>query len=153
MRGERMTFACHEDMVEENTDQFEALGWRLDSEIYPPGTEAVTVHMTRGEPDEPEDGSPVPVKGDRGFKHGDWIGGASFDMIRVSESSNAEQACIRIWTDEVADWSKSFRDPENRKSGHCQLTLESAALLRDQLDYLVRNHYQVQWAAEAEEQP
>jgi hypothetical protein len=78
-----------------------------------------------------------PTVTDRGFKHMDEIPSEYGGNIRAYESSGAEYPAIwvRIY--------QKFHGYEEEKEAVVHLTLESAALLRDQIDYLIKKHYQV----------
>lgn len=79
----------------------------------------------------------IPRVTDRGFLHMPNIPGTYVhrrEYVRVYESSAAVEACIWIMVSSTAM-------TENGMSVH--LTLEEATHLRDQLTYLIENHYQV----------
>ena len=75
-----------------------------------------------------------PIWTDRGFKHMPAIQGRDEDeVVKVYESSAADGPHV---------WLRVEEDRVSYASAH--LTLEHAAELRDQLDYLIRNHYQLE---------
>lgn len=76
----------------------------------------------------------------RGFKQMEPIMTDYGHEVRVFESSNAKGPCIWLAI-ERSTTSPTMDDTEPR-SAH--LTLEDAKLIRDQLDWLIHNHYQVQ---------
>lgn len=77
-----------------------------------------------------------PQTSDRGFKHFDAVPSTYGGGVTVYESSAASSP--HIW----------LRAEENMKAqdsseSTVHLTLESATELRDQLSYLIENHYQL----------
>lgn len=79
---------------------------------------------------------------DRGFKHLRPITGTMGGRTRVYESSNALRPCIWIATNELDDLCGPPDGPTHVARN--ELTLESAEQLRDQLDWLITNHYQAE---------
>lgn len=77
---------------------------------------------------------------DRGFKHFDEVPSEYGGGVRTYESSMAEYPCLWVMVKQPADLNR--RDsPQIEAVAH--LTLENAALLRDQLTHLIDNHYQL----------
>lgn len=81
-----------------------------------------------------------PIWTDRGFKHMPEIEDRYGTTVQVIESSAATAPHIYL-----------FLEPCGLDSVAAHLTLEDAAKLRDQLDYLIRNHYQLETEAQREE--
>lgn len=80
---------------------------------------------------------------DRGFKRLKPVPGLNYGHVRVYESSNAMHPCIWMATKEPDDLNQVPARPEDpHHEAHIQLTIENAATLRDQLDWIIRNHYQ-----------
>ncbi len=78
------------------------------------------------------------VKCGRGFKHGERIAGTYSDTVKVSESSAASGPHIWIWT----ECPENLNQPEGpRLRSSCHMTIEAAEGLRDQLSYIIDNHY------------
>lgn len=75
-----------------------------------------------------------PIWDDRGFKHMPKISDPNGGTVRVAESSAAWAP--RIWLS---------LEPCGLDRATVHLSLEDAERLRDQLDYLIRNHYQLAW--------
>lgn len=83
-----------------------------------------------------------PIPGTSGYIIHDWVtdGVPNYETmtprdhghVRVYESSNADYAALWINVDDG-----------DGKEATLQIPVERAALLRDQLDYLINNHYQV----------
>jgi hypothetical protein len=71
----------------------------------------------------------------RGFRFFDPIPTTHANAIRAYESGAEDTPCLWV----------SIEDPEqpDHKDAHAHLTLESAALLRDQLTYLIEHRYQL----------
>jgi hypothetical protein len=75
----------------------------------------------------------IPHVSDRGFLFMPSVSGTyPADQVGLSESSSATEACI---------WLRANQSGTRQTSVH--LTLEEAAKLRDQITYLIENHYQV----------
>lgn len=72
---------------------------------------------------------------DRGFKQGEDILDEYGSKIRTYESSAAMKA--RIWL--RAEGSDVLDLPKNEVALH--MSIPEATALRDQLDYLIKNHY------------
>lgn len=79
---------------------------------------------------------------DRGFKRLMPIGGTMGGRIRVYESSNAMRPCVWVATDELDDLSGPVDGPVH--TSRIELAIEDIVVLRDQLDWMVRNHYQAE---------
>lgn len=78
------------------------------------------------------------VKCGRGFKHGEKIAGTYNDTVKVSESSLASGPHIWIWV----QCPENLNDLDGpRKKAECHMTLDAAEGLRDQLNYIIANHY------------
>lgn len=82
----------------------------------------------------------TPTKTDRGFTHlppvqAHW-GGQDTGTVTLCESSAAEGP--HLWLH--AEAAEGFGTPAERVSMH--LPLAEAAKLRDQLDFLIKHHYQ-----------
>lgn len=77
----------------------------------------------------------APFVTERGFLHMPTIKGTyPADAVKVYESSAASEACVWV----------SVMSPRATLDGlTAHLTLEAAGQLRDQLTYLIENHYQV----------
>jgi hypothetical protein len=73
-----------------------------------------------------------PTISNRGFKHMDPVRNRNGGEVRVFESSNAILPCIWL--------SVTWMD---MAEGSAELTLVDAEKLRDQLTYLIENHYQI----------
>lgn len=84
----------------------------------------------------------TPTTSDRGFDHLPVVpgvfAGQPHGFASIYESSNAEEACIwlHVRTGQLGS--------EKPAEATVQLALDAAATLRDQLDWMVRNHYQVE---------
>lgn len=95
----------------------------------------------------------VPTVTDRGFQHMEDVPGTSgynihgfkdgmpdwdnmtprdHGFVRVLESSNADYAALWVHVEDG-----------DGKEATVHITVERAEILRDQLDYLINNHYQV----------
>jgi hypothetical protein len=99
-------------------------------------------------PPEARAGTTPPTLSERGFKHFDPIPGTYGGDVRVYESSAADSP--HVWVRIVQPPQPSDDDRANRGDLTVHLRLEDAALLREQLEYLVAEHYQVQWEREDE---
>lgn len=80
---------------------------------------------------------------DRGFKHGESILGDYGGSVRVYESSGASNMAIWIHTEESHDPNGSPYPVPMETT--LLLNLDKARQLRDQLDYLINNHYQLNY--------
>lgn len=78
------------------------------------------------------------VKCGRGFNHGERIAGTHNDTVSVSESSIASGPHIWIWVECPVDLNDPYG---SRKKAECHMTLAAAEGLRDQLNYIITNHY------------
>lgn len=79
-----------------------------------------------------------PTFSSRGFKHMDPITTERLETVRVYESSSAEGP--HLWLNvEIAPESPYKKEPGK---SHAHMTIPQAEQLRDQLDYLIHNHYQ-----------
>lgn len=76
---------------------------------------------------------------DRGFKQGEPIPGDYGGSVRVYESSGALSAAIWIYVEESS--GESADAYPNPQEATLLLNLDKARQLRDQLDYLIKNHY------------
>lgn len=92
---------------------------------------------------------------DRGFKHLDPIRGGYGGETRVYESSAAEHPHIWLAISEPNDLTAWARGDESGgvKDAHNHLSLEAAKALRDQLAWLIENHYQIVHADIVDEPP
>lgn len=77
----------------------------------------------------------------RGFKQMDPITTTRHETVRVYESSAAEEP--HVWLNVEIGPESPYTNEEPGKS-HAHMTLAQAEQLRDQLDYLIHNHYQVE---------
>lgn len=84
---------------------------------------------------------PKVVHSDRGFKQMEPITTSRHETVRVYESSAASEP--HLWLHVTVVRSPEGYSTLEEGSGHAHLTLEQAEQLRDQLDYLICNHYQV----------
>jgi hypothetical protein len=75
----------------------------------------------------------IPYVSDRGFLFMPSTNGTHGDLVGVSESSDASKPCI---------WMRATGTIHNGQVS-VHYPLEEAAKLRDQLTYLIENHYQV----------
>lgn len=76
---------------------------------------------------------------DRGFKRFEAVPSTYGGEVKVYESSAAEGP--HLWLNATAP--VSLNEPDGAQvTAALHITLDAAALLRDQLDYLVQNHYQ-----------
>lgn len=74
---------------------------------------------------------------ERGFKQMEPFTCTYGSHVRVYESSSAESP--HIWVNiDASPWHTEAKEGE----GVAHLSLEQAALLRDQLNFLISNHYQ-----------
>lgn len=92
----------------------------------------------------PEDTAHLtPTRSDRGFDHLPIVpgvfAGQPHGFASVYESSNAEEACIWLHVR-----CGNLGGVDKPAEATVQLSLEAVAVLRDQLDWMVRNHYQVE---------
>jgi hypothetical protein len=76
---------------------------------------------------------------DRGFKHLEPIKTSYGHTVRVYESSSAMRPCLWMKVDSTGS---TCGDIVTELRVH--MTLEQAEDLRDSLDYLIRNHYQLE---------
>lgn len=77
----------------------------------------------------------------RGFQHMDPVPSTHSGHVKVYESSAAVSPHIWVNVECPANLNEPT-GPTTRATAH--LTLENAAILRDQLTYLIDNHYQMQ---------
>lgn len=87
-------------------------------------------------------------KSDRGFCQGDWIVGPYKSKVRVYESSG-DNPCVWLRVKEPADLNKAALTPideiEDWEETTVLLTVKQALDLAEQLTYLVRTHFNVDW--------
>jgi hypothetical protein len=81
---------------------------------------------------------------DRGFKHLSPIPGRRSGKVRVYESSNAEKACIWMAVEELDNRNQFMEPTAPTHQAYIELTLRRAKQLRDQLDWIIKNHYQTE---------
>jgi hypothetical protein len=89
-----------------------------------------------------EDGGPAmiePTYSSRGFKYMDPIPSAYGGHVAVYESSAASGP--HLWVAVKQDRAARLDGRDTEATAH--LTLDDATRLRDQLTYLIENHYQV----------
>ena len=79
---------------------------------------------------------------DRGFKHGAVITNAHNDTVRTYESSLA-------FISEI--WLSVNQTSGDQNNVTISLGMEEARNLRDQLDYLIKNHYHIELYGELQE--
>jgi hypothetical protein len=88
-----------------------------------------------------------PTISNRGFKHMDPVRNRNGGQVRVFESSNAMLPCIRLSVTCPAAFERIAHTdgglPMDMAEGSAELTLVDAEKLRDQLTYLIENHYQI----------
>lgn len=83
------------------------------------------------------------TESNRGFKQGEPILGDYGGSVRVYESSGASMAAIWMHTEESHDPNGSPYPVPMETT--LLLNLDKARQLRDQLDYLINNHYQLDY--------
>lgn len=118
-------------------DVYEKRIEQLEGEI---GDEIVGSEETT---DPPVDTEPhlTPTITDRGFKHMPSVDGRQHESVSVYESSLATEACIWL----QARSPKDRNDPTGPvvEQATVELTVEAAVSLAEQIEWLVRNHYQL----------
>jgi hypothetical protein len=80
---------------------------------------------------------------DRGFVHFDPIPSTYGGAIRVYESSAASGPHIWVDIKSPAKLQEVHPPPDGMTAGTAHLPLEQAIMLRDQLNWLIDNHYQM----------
>lgn len=80
---------------------------------------------------------------DRGFIHFDAVPDTYGGQIRVYESSAAFEPHVWIDIKSQAKLQEVHPPPDGITAGTVHLTLEGATKVRDQLTWLIENHYQV----------
>lgn len=85
---------------------------------------------------------------DRGFNHGDYIVGPYKSRVKVYESSG-DNPCVWLRVEAPKDLNEAALTPideiEDWKDATVLLTVKQALDLSEQLTYLVRNHFNVDW--------
>ena len=80
---------------------------------------------------------------DRGFIHFEPIQSTHGGQIRVYESSSASHPCVWVDIKSPAGLQEVHPPPEGMTAGTAHLKIEDATMLRDQLTWLIENHYQM----------
>lgn len=118
------------------------IGWTLrhhgNQDVCPTCTKQGAT-MAEPDPQPSTESSTEPNYSDRGFANFDPIVGWQQTSIRVIESSNAESANVALSARQPQDLNDPGRD--EWVTAFVELDLDQIRQLRDQLDWMLANHY------------